>query len=112
MKRTIVVGLIAALSLLTLPGVALAGVGPSPFNAPGLMQDLWTAPGQLVGFAPQPEPPGSPMWTPIAQTKGEPPGTTLNVWTSPGQLVGFAPQPEPPGSPWWTPIAQANQIYN
>ena len=103
MRRIILIALIAALAALALPGVALAGVGPSPFHAPGQMRNVWTAPGQLVGFAPQPEP---PLWTPIAQTKGEPPGTMMDSWTAPGMMVEFAPQPEPP---LWTPIMQVNQ---
>ena len=60
--RAIAIGLLAVLSLLTLPGVAMA-FDPQP-EPPGMAHDLWTAPGQLVGFDPQPEPPG---YTPIMQ---------------------------------------------
>lgn len=106
MRRIVITALIAALAALALPGIAFAGIGPSPFNAPGLMPDAWTSPGQIVGFAPQPEP---PRFTPIMQTKGEPPGTMVASWTAPGLIVGFAPQPEPP---LWTPIMQVNQSPN
>lgn len=103
MRRMILIALLAAVAVLALPGVAVAGIGPSPFDAPGLNRGDWTAPGMIQAFAPQPEP---PLWTPISQAKGEPPGTIAS-WTAPGMIQGFAPQPEPP---LWTPISQVNEV--
>lgn len=109
MKRVILLALVFIFVGALVPHAALAGVEPSPFRAPGLAQDMWTAPGQIVGFNPQPEPPGFSVQAQIRafDPQPEPPGRLKGLWVAPGHMVGFDPQPEPPG---YTPVMQVDVV--
>jgi len=110
----VVIVMVTALLLFGNIGVVQAGIAPSPFQPPGKVHDAWVPPGQIVGFDPQPEPPGfTPKMQILEPGFGgpgpdvQPPGEVRDAWVPPGQIVGFDPQPEPPG---FTPIIQANQV--
>lgn len=99
MKRLFVFALVFVCLGALAPSVAIAGVEPSPFLPPGLAMDMWTPPGQLDAFNPQPEPPAfsvKAQWFAF-DPQPEPPGKARELWTAPGKIVGFDPQPEPPG---------------
>ena len=69
------------------------GPGPLLARSPLRLQD----PASLVGFNPQPEPPGVGFTQPGSLVALNPQPLPPRDFARPGALVGFDPQPEPPG---------------
>jgi hypothetical protein len=108
MRRAFLTLLALGLLIAASPGVAVAGVEPSPF-APGQAKDLWTPPGQWEAFNPQPEPPAFSVKAQVTAigVSTQSPGLARDLWTPPGQWEAFNPQPEPPA---FSPVAQMRDI--